>query len=93
VATRFGKALGTISNPEVSSDSKLVWIARVAGKRDPDILKMSPVEYASSEQFAGYEARTNFIQSTLLSDEYLKEHFALDLEVWRRQAEESKSSN
>jgi hypothetical protein len=54
---------------------------------------MSPVEYASSEQFAGYEARTNFIQSTLLSDEYLKEHFALDLEVWRRQAEESKSSN
>ena len=64
-------------------------MARIAGKRDPDPATMTPLEYQSARNMATYEARNDFMKSTFLSDDFLKEQYALDLEIWRRQAEDA----
>lgn len=88
-AARHGKTVGTVTAPELSPDQSAAWLARIAGKRDPDPATMTPLDYDSARSMATYEARNDFMKSTFLSDDFLKEQYALDLEIWRRQAEEA----
>jgi hypothetical protein len=89
--SRYGKTVGTISPAELSSDQASAWMGRIAAKRDPDLAKMTPLEYQSAKTLAGYEARGDFLKNTFLSDEFLKQQYGLELEVWRKQKEEPAS--
>jgi hypothetical protein len=84
-AGRYGSTVGAIAKPEMSADHATAWLARVAGKRDPDPARMTPLEYQTVTQMASYESRNEFIQNNFLSDEFLKEHYGLELEAWRRE--------
>lgn len=86
-ASRYGKTLGTLSPPALSFDQTSAWMSRVAAQRDPDVATMTPLEYQSAKSLATFEARNNFLKNTFLSDDFLKERYGLDLEIWRRQEE------
>jgi len=80
---------GAIAEPEVSSDKTVAWTARLGESRDPDVSRMTPLEYENEASMASYESRSDFLQANFFSDEALKQRYALDLEFWRKQAESS----
>ena len=83
-AQTWGETPGAIAKPSLSADKANGWIARIAGERDPDTSKITPQDYETSKQFAVYESRSDVFQKTFGSDDYLKQHFGLELEAWRR---------
>ena len=46
-----------------------------------------PAEFQSARQMASYETRSSFLKDTFLSDDFLKQHYALDLASWHKQGE------
>ncbi len=87
-AQTWGETAGAIAKPSLSADKSNGWIARVAGSREPDPSKLTPQDYETARQFAVYESRSDIFQKTFGSDDYLKQHFGLDLDAWRRKASE-----
>ena len=84
-AGRYGETVGTISPPELSADRATAWMSRVAAQREADPASMTPFEYESARVAATSQARNEFLSSTLLSDDFLKQQYGLSLESWREQ--------
>jgi hypothetical protein len=80
----YGATPGAIAKPSLSADKSNGWIVRIAGSREPDASKLTPQDYETARQFAVYESRSELFQKTFGSDDYLKQHFGLELESWRR---------
>ena len=89
VAQTSGDTVGAISPSSLAGDRSAAWLARVAGSRDPDTAKITPQEYETARQFAVFQSRSDFFDKTLGSEEFLKERYGLELELWRRRDAET----
>jgi len=64
--------------------------ADLAGAGTGDVAAMTPLEYDSARTIAMSQARNDFLSSTFLSDDFLKQQYSLDLLSWHKQEEPAK---
>ena len=83
-AQSLGETTGAIAKPSLSADKSAAWMVRIAASRDPDTSRLTPQDYQTSQQLASFQSRSELFEKTFGSDDYLKQHFGLELEAWRR---------
>ncbi|MBK7875695.1 MAG: hypothetical protein IPJ77_08080 [Planctomycetes bacterium] len=73
---------GSVAKAEPSRDQTKAYLVRVAGIRDADLSKMTPLELQSLGQQAAQTAVTDFRTRVLASREELTKAFGLHLKSW-----------
>ena len=92
-AQSLGATTGAIAKPSLSADKSAAWMVRIAASREPDTSKLTPQDYQTAQQLASFQSRSELFGQTFGSDDYLKKHFGLELEVWRRKEGEKTSGS
>lgn len=78
---------GSVAKAEPSRDGTKAYLVRVAGIRDADVAKMTPMDLQAISQQAAQTAVTDFRTRVLTSKEYLQQHFGLHLKSWDKKEE------
>ena len=80
-APLYTKKEGSVVKAEPTRDGASAFLVRVAGVRDADLSRMTPLEYQSVSQEAAQTALRDF-HTRVASREYLAKNFGLHLSSW-----------